>query len=518
MRQAAAKGQPITTLQIDMNKAYNRVCHQVLWSDLYEFGIRGKLLKAIISTYSGAKDTIRIGDTITKLFSLPNGLRQGSVLSPVLYILYTIKLLWALEATNTGLDIDHKTKLPAIMFVDDLSTMAKNLDEAIKQYTAVQKFALTHRCVINTKKSSIATTGDTNNLCKALKDAGMSIKPTTKFVHLGAKHKVDHVRTHLHPSPNVLHRLSKARAMLHEMIARGLGNPNLRHEAMFEIFDTQITKSTTYSIASVDLTSADKGALDNVLADAVRAALQWANKDRENNEWVLLESNLLPPSVVAQMDEVATWIRASQQKINPIVQTILKNDVKLHAHVIQTCGSWGTSLERLKHSRKGELYKNMQTAYKRNIMMKPSTNEVNMRCTKRELGIHLKGTAVTRTAIHQEQAGALMRLRSILRHGHPTEHQSCAYCGNDEPHSVTHVITKCKYGPTMEARKRLEGPPSNPITSYLKNLTTKKLAAILGGPPPGELNLMQKTRACEIVLTLFNTSPLYHDEYVTLTY
>ena len=47
-RQAEAAGQIFTTLQIDMNKAYKRVCHKVLWSDLYEFGIRGKLLKAII--------------------------------------------------------------------------------------------------------------------------------------------------------------------------------------------------------------------------------------------------------------------------------------------------------------------------------------------------------------------------------------------------------------------------------------------------------------------------------------
>ena len=74
---------PMGTLQIDMNKAYNRVCHKVLWSDLYEFGIRGKLLKAIISTYTNARDSIRIGEDITELFSLPNGLRQGSVLSPV---------------------------------------------------------------------------------------------------------------------------------------------------------------------------------------------------------------------------------------------------------------------------------------------------------------------------------------------------------------------------------------------------------------------------------------------------
>ena len=236
------------------------------------FGIKGKLLKAIISTYTKAKDSIRIGESITEFFNLPNGLRQGSVLSPILYILYTVKLLWALSETNTGLDINNNTKIPAIMFVDDLSTMVINLDEALKQYTAVQNYALTHRCVINTNKSAIATTGKQNKLIQDINNAGLDMKTTTTYVHLGTKHKLDHKRTHMKPSPNVLHRLSKARAILCEMTARGLGNTNLRHEAMLNIFEVQITKSAIYGIANVDLTTADKGALDNILADAIGAS------------------------------------------------------------------------------------------------------------------------------------------------------------------------------------------------------------------------------------------------------
>lgn len=349
------------------------------------------------------------------------------MLSPILYILYTVKLLWALSETKTGLDINKNTKIPAIMFVDDLSTMVKNLDEALKQYTAVQNYALTHRCVINTNKSAIATKGNQNKLIQDINNAGLDMKTTTTYVHLGTKHKLDHKRTHMKPSPNVLHRLSKARAILSEMTARGLGNTNLRHEAMLNIFEVQITKSVIYGTANVDLTTADKGALDNILADAIRSAMQWKEKGKEDNTWVILESNLIPLTVATQMDEVVTWIRAAQQKMNPIIQTIFKQDMQLLTSVITTCNSWGTTIERLKRSRKGEMYKNMRTAYIRNVKMKPTKHEHNMKCTKWELGIHLKGTAITRTVIHQKQAGALMRLHSILRHGHPTEYQQCAF-------------------------------------------------------------------------------------------
>jgi hypothetical protein len=224
MRQAKASGTPFITLQIDMNKAYNRVNHQVLWLDLYELGIRGQLLQSIISTYKTARESIRIGCWDSDQSTLPNGLRQGSVLSPVLYILYTIKLIKQIQTTNTGINAARDLKIPCLMFVDDLATLALTLKETLSQYMAIQAFALTHRCIINTKKSGAATSGDLEELSDGLAKAGLMLRTTASYEHLGAKHEPGRNRSHIHASPAVMHRLSKARAMLAEMRARGLGN------------------------------------------------------------------------------------------------------------------------------------------------------------------------------------------------------------------------------------------------------------------------------------------------------
>ena len=130
-----------------------------------------------------------------------------------------------------------------------------------------------------------------------------------------------------------------------------------------------------------------------------------------------------------------------------------------------------------------------------------------MQSTKKEMGINLMGTAVTRTAIHQKQAGALVRLRSILRHGHPTEYHECAFCGNGKKHTATHVIAECEYNPIKMTGK---------VTNYLTNLTTSNLAAIMGGPAPVTLNLVQRLQACEMALTLFDMSPLFKQDYTEL--
>ena len=156
----------------------------------------------------------------------------------------------------------------------------------------------------------------------------------------------------------------------------------------------------------------------------------------------------------------------------------------------------------------------MRAAYTLNVRMKPTTHENEMQCTKKEMGIHLMGTAVTRTAIQQNQAGALMRLRSILRHGHPTEFQECAFCGNGKKHTATHVIAECEYNPIKTTRTRLCAKMTGTVANYLTNLTTSKLAAITGGPPPVSLNLVQRLQACEMALTLFDMSPLFNQDYI----
>ena len=55
----------IFVLQVDLNKAYNRVNREILWTTLWDMGIKGLLWKAIISTYSHISEIIKIGNTFS---------------------------------------------------------------------------------------------------------------------------------------------------------------------------------------------------------------------------------------------------------------------------------------------------------------------------------------------------------------------------------------------------------------------------------------------------------------------
>ena len=90
--------------QYDYNKAFNRVNRHKLWVKLHEMGITGLLWENIMATYKEVLETITMGDIKTMRQRLENGLRQGSVLSPILFALYLNELANNLEESNTGID------------------------------------------------------------------------------------------------------------------------------------------------------------------------------------------------------------------------------------------------------------------------------------------------------------------------------------------------------------------------------------------------------------------------------
>ena len=122
VQMARDQGKEVYSTQYDYNKAFNRVNRSRLWLKMYKMGITGKLWLNIAATYSNHSETISIGDVTTDPQTLMNGLRQGSILSPILFALYLNELADMLEETQTGIDagIAGCGKIPALMYVDDV--------------------------------------------------------------------------------------------------------------------------------------------------------------------------------------------------------------------------------------------------------------------------------------------------------------------------------------------------------------------------------------------------------------
>ena len=69
---------------LDLEKAFDRVPRNKMWRVLRRYGIPKKLLKAIKALYSTCDSKVQDG----KWFKVGCGVRQGSALSPLLFIIY----------------------------------------------------------------------------------------------------------------------------------------------------------------------------------------------------------------------------------------------------------------------------------------------------------------------------------------------------------------------------------------------------------------------------------------------
>ena len=101
---------------IDLEKAFDRVPREVIWWALREAGVAESVILVIKSMYDGAMTAVKIGASESRQFPVKVGVHQGSVLSPILFII----VLEALSKRFRG-------GLPyELLYADDLVLIAES--------------------------------------------------------------------------------------------------------------------------------------------------------------------------------------------------------------------------------------------------------------------------------------------------------------------------------------------------------------------------------------------------------
>ena len=154
-----AKNKKLYFAFVDLEKAFDRVPRKVIWWAMRKLGIEEWIVRFVQAMYNNTRSRVRVNNTYSDEFGVKVGVHQGSVLSPLLFVI-------VLEA----LSCEFRTGTPwELLYADDLVISAET-EEGLKMKLNKWKTEMEAKGLrVNMGKTKIMVSGV--NL-QTLKDSG----------------------------------------------------------------------------------------------------------------------------------------------------------------------------------------------------------------------------------------------------------------------------------------------------------------------------------------------------------
>jgi len=175
-------GLPTYVAMLDIQKAYDRVYRDALWVQLWEIGIKGKLWRVITDIYKEIECAVLVNGEQSEWFANLVGLRQGCVMSPILFAIFIDSLAKRIRVQNLGVQVDEN-RIGAFLIADDLALIASSASELQEMLDLIGNCSKELRFNFNNDKSGIMIFGTQSGGKWSL--AGKDIPVVDSYKYLG---------------------------------------------------------------------------------------------------------------------------------------------------------------------------------------------------------------------------------------------------------------------------------------------------------------------------------------------
>ena len=125
-----------------------------MWWRLKHAGTGGKFLRILQGLYQDTKCAVRVGGRLTDLFPSSIGLKQGCLLSPILFSILIDDLAKEIKNLNIGVEIGD-TLLSILLYADDIAILASTPEELQLMLDTTHMWLKNWRLTLNGKKSKV---------------------------------------------------------------------------------------------------------------------------------------------------------------------------------------------------------------------------------------------------------------------------------------------------------------------------------------------------------------------------
>lgn len=167
------------TIFLDLAKAFDSVNHSILLRKLEKYGVRGVALKLFSSYLSGRSQFVKVNGVKSSLEEILFGVPQGSILGPLLFLIFIN-------------DLPDATSLYVKLFADDTFLCAQNQNiqmlqsEVNNELYKVAQWLSSNKLTLNIKKSKYMIISNKRNIPKLSININQShLEECNEYKYLG---------------------------------------------------------------------------------------------------------------------------------------------------------------------------------------------------------------------------------------------------------------------------------------------------------------------------------------------
>ena len=178
-----SNGSDVNVLLLDASKAFDKVDFIKLFDKLIKKGLSPLIIRLILNMYMYQNFQVKWSNVISEQFGVSNGVRQGGVISPVLFGIYIDELLLKLKRVGIGCHVGHYY-FGAFGYADDIILLCPTLSGLKEMIKICESYASEHSITFNGTKSKLLIFGNKYEAAEVMVN-GEKVVLCTKAHYLG---------------------------------------------------------------------------------------------------------------------------------------------------------------------------------------------------------------------------------------------------------------------------------------------------------------------------------------------
>ena len=181
------KNEKIYSCFVDFSKAFDTIPRDLLFQKLLNYGINGKFFNNIKTLYTNDNCCIKVGNKLTDSFLANQGVKQGCILSPLLFNIFIADIVERFETENCRpLKIDESKNLSCLLWADDIILLSHSEEGLRNMLSALSSYVDENGMSINTKKTKCMIFNKTGKyIRRSYPVKNGTIETTNSYKYLG---------------------------------------------------------------------------------------------------------------------------------------------------------------------------------------------------------------------------------------------------------------------------------------------------------------------------------------------